>query len=132
MDAKKTASSMRTPLSRVIGLGSAHSGTELFWRQRLTAIANIALISIFVIVLLTLSGKPYGEVVMRLSSPLVSTLILAMLVAMLVHMRIGMQEIIDDYAHGFWHKPLLILNIFFPLGLGLASTLAVVKLALGG
>ena len=36
--------SMRTPLSKVRGLGSAKSGTEHFWHQRLTAVANIPLV----------------------------------------------------------------------------------------
>ncbi|TIU64563.1 MAG: succinate dehydrogenase, hydrophobic membrane anchor protein, partial [Mesorhizobium sp.] len=35
---------MRTPLAKVRGLGSAREGTSHFWRQRLTAIANIPLI----------------------------------------------------------------------------------------
>ncbi|HVQ69884.1 MAG TPA: succinate dehydrogenase, hydrophobic membrane anchor protein, partial [Bradyrhizobium sp.] len=30
---------MRTPLGRVRNLGSSHSGTTDFWRQRLTAVA---------------------------------------------------------------------------------------------
>ena len=33
--------SMRTPLGRVRNLGSSHSGTKDFWRQRLTAVAMI-------------------------------------------------------------------------------------------
>jgi hypothetical protein len=33
---------MRTPLSRVRGLGSAKTGTRDFWIQRLTAAANVA------------------------------------------------------------------------------------------
>ena len=37
-------SSMRTPLARVRNLGSSHSGTRDFWRQRLTAVANVPLI----------------------------------------------------------------------------------------
>ncbi len=41
-------SDMRTPLGKVRGLGSAREGTEHFWRQRLTAIANIPLILFFV------------------------------------------------------------------------------------
>jgi succinate dehydrogenase / fumarate reductase membrane anchor subunit len=41
--------SMRTPLGKVRGLGSAKSGTEHFWHQRLTAIANIPL-TIFLVI----------------------------------------------------------------------------------
>ena len=33
--------SMRTPLGRVLGLGSAKTGTEEFWMQRMTAIASV-------------------------------------------------------------------------------------------
>jgi len=33
------AGKMSTPLARVRGLGAAKSGTEHFWRQRLTAVA---------------------------------------------------------------------------------------------
>ena len=35
------AMSIRTPLGRVRGLGSARSGTAHFWHQRLTAVANV-------------------------------------------------------------------------------------------
>ena len=38
----------RTPLARVRGLGSAKEGAEHFWRQRLTAVANIFLVAFLV------------------------------------------------------------------------------------
>ena len=38
----------RTPLSRVRNLGSAHSGTMHFWRQRLTSVALIPLSIAFI------------------------------------------------------------------------------------
>ena len=34
----------KTPLGRVLGLGSAKSGTEHWWVQRVTAIAGIPLV----------------------------------------------------------------------------------------
>ena len=34
---------LRTPLGRVRGLGSASTGTEDFWLQRMTAIAGVPL-----------------------------------------------------------------------------------------
>ena len=37
---------MRTPLAKVRGLGSAKEGTDHFWRQRLTAVANLVLVSL--------------------------------------------------------------------------------------
>ena len=35
------AMSLETPIHRVEGLGAAHSGTQHFWRQRITAVALI-------------------------------------------------------------------------------------------
>ena len=36
--------SIRTPIARVRGSGSARSGTGHFWHQRLTAVANVPLV----------------------------------------------------------------------------------------
>ena len=41
---------MRTPLGKVRGLGSARDGTTHFWRQRVTAVANVFLMSFFLMV----------------------------------------------------------------------------------
>ena len=45
--------SLRTPLAKVRGLGSAKEGTDHFWRQRLTAVANIFLVCFLIVLLVT-------------------------------------------------------------------------------
>ena len=52
--------SMRTPLSRVRFLGSAHSGTEHFWKQRVTAVALVPLTIIFVFIIVGLLGRNHA------------------------------------------------------------------------
>ena len=70
--------SMRTPLGRVRGLGPAKSGTEHFWRQRLTAVANVPLSIAFVLIVGSLVGRNHAAVVQILGSPLVAVIFLVL------------------------------------------------------
>lgn len=124
---------MRTPLSRVRGRGSAKSGTDHFWLQRLTAVANVPL-AIFVLAsIVALVGADYATVKTYLSMPVVSILFLLLILSGVYHMRIGMKEIIEDYVNGEGMKLLSIIgNNFFAAVVGLACIYAVLKLGLGG
>jgi len=123
---------MRTPLSRVRGLGSAKGGTEHFWRQRLTALANIPLILFFLWVVIMLNGASHAEVVACLSKPWVSIIMLMVLGSGIYHMKLGMQVVIEDYMHGGLGKAMLIANTFFAIAMATACGFAVLKLGFGG
>jgi succinate dehydrogenase / fumarate reductase membrane anchor subunit len=123
---------MSTPLARVRGLGAAKSGTEHFWRQRLTAVANVPLTIAFVLILVSLLGRNHAFAAQTLGSPLVAIIMLLFILSITTHMRIGMQVVIEDYIHD---EPgrliLLMLNTFFSLAVALASAYGILKLSFG-
>lgn len=124
---------MRTPLNKVRGLGSAKDGTEHFWRQRVTAVANVPLFIFFIGFLIKYNGAPYAEVVAALHNPIVALLMGLMVISGIVHMRIGMQEIIVDYIHEDKMKfALVMLNTFFSVALGGLCLFAVLKIGFAG
>ena len=124
---------MSTPLGRVRGLGSAREGTAHFWRQRLTAIANVPLTLFFVGLLISLNGADFAETRAVLSNPFVALVLLAFVFSALYHMRLGMQVIIEDYIHGEALKlALLVLSTFFSIAVGITTGFALLKMAFGG
>ena len=122
---------MATPLKRVRGLGAAHNGTETFWRQRLTAVANVPLVIFLILAVVTHIGASYEEVHAFLARPLVGPAFAALILSAAIHMRIGLKEIIEDYVHGGAKVVAILLATFFAVGVGLASILAIVKISLG-
>jgi succinate dehydrogenase / fumarate reductase, membrane anchor subunit len=124
--------SMRTPLKRVRGYGSARSGTDHFIRQRLTAIANIPLTIAAVLIIVSLVGHNQAAVAQILGSTVVAIIMLLFIISTSWHMMIGMQVIIEDYVHGERAKyALLILNMFFTIGVGFCAVYAILKLSFG-
>jgi succinate dehydrogenase / fumarate reductase membrane anchor subunit len=124
------AGKMSTPLGRVLGLGSAKSGTEHFWRQRLTAVANVPLTVAFVVIVIGLLGRNHAAVVQILGSPLVAIIMLLFIASITTHMRIGMQVIIEDYVHDEVTKLVLLMaNTFFAVAVGLACAFAILMLS---
>ena len=123
---------MATPLKKVRGLGAAHGGTETFWRQRLTALANIPLTIFLIYSIVSHIGADYGTVKAYFAQPVVAALTLALVISATIHMRIGLKEIIADYVHGDGAKIAAIaLANFFAAGVGIAATLAILKIGLG-
>jgi succinate dehydrogenase / fumarate reductase membrane anchor subunit len=123
---------LRTPLARVRGLGSAKAGTEHFWRQRLTAVANVPLTIAFVLIVVSLLGRNHAAAQQILGSPLVAIVMLLFIGSATYHMRIGMQVIIEDYIHTEVLKLALIMaNTFFAVVVGLAAAYAIFKLSFG-
>jgi succinate dehydrogenase membrane anchor subunit len=124
--------SLRTPLARVTGLGSAKDGTGHWWLQRLTAIALVPLVVWFVASVLSLTGAEQAAVKAWLANPLAALLMVLFLGTGFYHLKLGLQVVIEDYVHGHACKvAMLIANAFACILLGGGSILAVLKLTFG-
>ena len=132
VDSSSPPKTMRTPLSRVRSLGSSHSGTSDFWRQRLTAVAMTVLIVPVIVVVLMLIGSNQAGAKQIFSSLPIAIIMLLFIVASAWHMKIGMQVVIEDYVHNEKIKLASVMaNNFFCIAVALASVYAILKMSSG-
>ncbi len=121
---------MRSQLGRVRGLGSAKSGVEHWWVERLTAIALVPLTVWFVVSVLALLGVPQITVLRWAARPVNTVLLLALVMLTFHHMQLGLQVVIDDYVHDKRsHLAISLVNKGSALLLGLFSIVAILKMA---
>lgn len=122
--------SLRSPLARVRGLGSAKEGVQHWWAQRVTALALIPLALWFLIVLMGLVHADYGAAVTWFGSPVNSALLILLLGCLFYHAILGLQVVIEDYVHGEGAKFITLLVMKFILVLcGAIAVLSVLRLA---
>lgn len=124
--------SLKTPLGRVRGLGSAKNGTRHWWLQRVTAIAMIPLVIWFVASIVGLIGADRELVVAWIRIPIVSVLMVLFLGTGIYHLKLGLQVVIEDYVHDEGTKiAALLLNNFTCIALAAACIFAVLKISFG-
>jgi succinate dehydrogenase / fumarate reductase, membrane anchor subunit len=124
--------SLRSPLGRVLGLGSAKDGTGHWWAQRVSAVALIPLTLWFMLSLLSLPTLDYATVRAWLSVPL-SGLLAVLLVAVLTyHSYLGTTVVIEDYVHAAGTRllSLLLLRFLYAL-IGGACLFAILHVSFG-
>lgn len=120
--------SLRNPLARAKGLGSAKDGTTHWWHQRLTAIALLLLTPWFVILMVGLLGDDLATVRATLSQPLTAILLTAFVLSLFWHARLGLQVVIEDYVHGATELLLQVVVKFAYALAAIASLLAIGRL----
>ena len=123
--------SLRSPLAKVRGLGSAKEGTHHFWMQRLTAIALLPLILWFCFSIAMLPNASFEEAHAWVASPLNAVLLILLLFIGFYHAMLGIQIVLEDYVSTEWLRMTCIVLVNFTcIFLAVSGVFLVLKLSL--
>ena len=100
----RSTNSMRTPLAKVRGLGSAKSGVHHWWNQRLTAIAMVPLVLSAIYLGFRIAGSNYNQAISLLQNPFYAAILLLLIMTGFWHCILGIQVVIEDYVGSEWGR----------------------------
>ncbi len=123
---------MRSALGRVRGHGSAKSGTDSWYAERLTALALAPLSVMFVAFMVAGIGADYDALKAWMSSPGNMAMAIIFIAVTLRHGALALSVVIEDYVH---NKVIEIASLiavkFGSLILGVFAAGAILKIGLG-
>jgi succinate dehydrogenase / fumarate reductase membrane anchor subunit len=111
--AGRAAVSLRSPLGRVLGAGSARDGTVHWWAQRVSAVALIPLTLWFFWSLLLMPNLDYATVRTWLAVPLSALLAVLLVAVTAYHSYLGTNVVVEDYVHAHAAKLFLVVLLRF-------------------
>ena len=123
--------SLRSPLGRVLGAGSAKEGVHHWWTQRLTSVALVPLTIWFVVSLLSLPSFEHVTVVSWIAQSWTALLLILFILVATGHSQLGWRVVIEDYVHGGAKTITLVLITFIHVLAAAAGVFAVAKIAFG-
>ena len=119
-----------TDRKRATGMGSAKSGTAHFWAMKISSVALLILIPLFVFTFGTIVGEDYATVTAYFGHPFPALIAALTLIVGFEHFQSGAQVLIEDYVHGLAQKITIILIKCISYGLMAMGLFAIAKLAL--
>ena len=119
-----------TDRKRATGMGSAKSGTAHFWAMKVSSVALLILIPLFVFTFGTIVGEDYAIVTAYFAHPFPALIAALTLIVGFEHFQSGAQVLIEDYVHGLAQKITIILTKCISYGLMAMGLFAIAKLAL--
>ena len=123
--------SLRTPLGRQLGLGSAHEGVHHWILQRATAVALVLLTIWFVLSIVRLPLADHAAITAWIAHGVNPVLLILLLVAAAWHSKLGVQVVIEDYVHGKHAKiALLLVSSFIHVLIAATAVIAVLRIAM--
>jgi succinate dehydrogenase / fumarate reductase membrane anchor subunit len=125
--------SLRSPLRRVLGLGTARDGVQHWWLQRLTSVALVPLSIWFVVSLLALPALDHATVIAWMGQSWTALLLIVLVLVATWHSQLGVRVVVEDYVHGTGAKTLTLVVVGFAhILIGAAGVFAVLRVACGG
>ena len=125
--------SLRSPLARVLGQGSAKDGVHHWWVQRLSSVALVPLTVWFVVSVLSLPSLDDATVTAWIGQLWTMVFLVLLVLTASWHSQLGVRVVVEDYVHGAGTKALtLALVTFFHVVVAAAGVLAILKVGLGG
>lgn len=119
-----------TARKRADGLGSAKEGTHHFWDMKVSSIALLFLVPLFVITVGPMLGRPHAEVIEHFARPFPAIVAGLTIAVGFTHFRHGVQVMIEDYVGGLARKLLIIAMICLSYAAAATGIFAVAKIAL--
>ncbi|SLN50292.1 succinate dehydrogenase, hydrophobic membrane anchor protein [Ruegeria meonggei] len=119
-----------TDRKRATGLGSAKSGTAHFWRMKVTSVALLILVPLFIFTFGPVLGQPFDVVLDYYSRPFPAIVAALTLLIGFKHFAEGAQVMLEDYVHGTMEKVLIILVTCLSYGAAAAGLFAIARIAL--
>jgi succinate dehydrogenase / fumarate reductase membrane anchor subunit len=123
--------SLRSPLGKVLGLGSAKTGAGHWWAQRLTAVALAPLGLWFTFAVLGLPHGNYYAIAAWVAEPTHAILLILFVLVLVYHSSLGLQVVIEDYLHGALKIFALVLVQFLHVIMAVGGIYAVVVVSVG-
>jgi succinate dehydrogenase / fumarate reductase membrane anchor subunit len=124
--------SLRSPLGRVLGLGSAKDGTDHWWAQRVSAVALVMLGGWFGYSLVRLESLTYLDVIRFINEPVNAVLLALLSLTLAYHSYLGVQVVIEDYIHASGAKVTwLIFSRFAHILLAVSAVYAILVIGIG-
>ncbi|HTX06393.1 MAG TPA: succinate dehydrogenase, hydrophobic membrane anchor protein [Steroidobacteraceae bacterium] len=124
---------LRSPLARVLGQGSAKDGVHHWWVQRLSSVALVPLTVWFVVSVLSLPSLDDATVTAWIGQLWTMVFLILLVLTASWHSQLGVRVVVEDYVHGAGTKALtLALVTFFHVVVAAAGVLAILKVGLGG
>jgi len=124
--------SLRSPLGKVLGTGSAKEGVHHWWLQRLTSIALIPLTIWFVVSILSLPTFDHVAVIAWMSQTYTALFLILFVLVATWHSQLGLRVVVEDYVHGGSKTLTLVVITFIHAVVAVAGVFAVLKVAFGG